>query len=145
MEFPAIIKILSVFFGVLLLNRFKVPLGIALILGGFLLEIWAGNNLPAVSMDFLRALIRPELWLLIINITLIMEIGHFMASEKNSQAILAAAQRWGGKHGYSFSLVLIPAAIGMVPMPGGALFSAPLIGRTVENSSNPPEWKAAVN
>jgi len=40
---------------------------------------------------------------------------------------------------------LIPAAIGMVPMPGGALFSAPLVGRTVENSSNPPEWKAAVN
>jgi integral membrane protein (TIGR00529 family) len=145
MEFPAIIKILSVFFGVLLINRFKVPLGIALILGGLLLDTWAGNNLPAVSMDFLRALIRPELWLLTINITLIMEIGHFMASEKNSQAILGAAQRWGGKHGFSFSLVLIPAAIGMVPMPGGALFSAPLVGRTVENSTQAPEWKAAVN
>jgi len=145
MEFPAIIKILSVFFGVLLLNRFKVPLGFTLIFGGLLLDIWAGNNLPAVSMDLLSALIRPELWLLIINITLIMEIGYFMASEKNSLAIIGAAQRWGGKHGFSFSLVFIPAAIGMVPMPGGALFSAPLVGRTVENSANPPEWKAAVN
>jgi integral membrane protein (TIGR00529 family) len=145
MEFPAIIKILSVFFGVLLVNRFKVPLGIGLILGGLLLDTWAGNNLPAVSMDFLDGLTRPELWLLIINITLIMEIGHFMASEKNSQAILGAARRWGGKHGFSFSLVLIPAAIGMVPMPGGALFSAPLVGRTVAYSANPPEWKAAVN
>jgi len=145
MEFPAIIKILSVFFGVLLLNRFRVPLGIALIIGGLLLDIWAGNNIPAISLDFLHALLRPELWLLTVNITLIMEIGHFMASEKNSQAILGAAQRWGGKHGFSFSLVLIPAAIGMVPMPGGALFSAPLVGRTVENSTNPPEWKAAVN
>jgi integral membrane protein (TIGR00529 family) len=145
MEFPAIIKILSVFFGVLLVNRFKVPLGIGLILGGLLLDTWAGNNLPAVSMDFLDGLTRPELWLLIINITLIMEIGYFMASERNSQAILGAAQRWGGKHGFSFSLVLIPAAIGMVPMPGGALFSAPLVARTVADSANPPEWKAAVN
>jgi integral membrane protein (TIGR00529 family) len=144
-EFPAIIKILSVFFGVLLVSRFKVPLGIGLILGGLLLDTWAGNNLPAVSMDFLDGLTRPELWLLIINITLIMEIGHFMASEKNSQAILGAAQRWGGKHGFSFSLVLIPAAIGMVPMPGGALFSAPLVGRTVADSAQAPEWKAAVN
>jgi integral membrane protein (TIGR00529 family) len=145
MDIPAIVKILSAFFGVLLINRLKLPLGIALVLGGLLLDTWAGNSVPTVSMDLLRALLRPELWLLVINITLIMEVGHFMASEKNSQAIIGAAQRWGGKHGFSFSLVLIPAAIGMVPMPGGALFSAPLIGRTVENSSNGPEWKAAVN
>ena len=145
MDIPAVAKILLVFFGVLTLNRLRVPLGLALIGGGIFLDIWGSRGFHGVPVDLWHALIRPELWLLTINITLIMEIGHFMASEKNSQAILGAAQRWGGKHGFSFSLVLIPAAIGMVPMPGGALFSAPLVGRTVENSTQAPEWKAAVN
>ncbi len=145
MDIPAVVKILLVFFGVLVVTRLRMPLGLALIGGGVFLDIWGSRGLQAVPLDFLHALIRPELWLLTINITLIMEIGYFMASEKNSQAIIGAAQRWGGKHGFSFSLVFIPAAIGMVPMPGGALFSAPLVGRTVKNSGQAPEWKAAVN
>ena len=145
MDIPAVAKILLVFFGVLVVSRLRVPLGLALIGGGLFLDIWGTRGFHTVPIDLWHALIRPELWLLVINITLIMEIGHFMASEKNSQAIIGAAQRWGGKHGFSFSLVFIPAAIGMVPMPGGALFSAPLVGRTVENSAQAPEWKAAVN
>ena len=65
--------------------------------------------------------------------------------DENGKAIVSIARRYGGRHGQAVSLVLIPAAIGLVPMPGGALFSAPLVGRAAENSSNSPEWKAAVN
>jgi integral membrane protein (TIGR00529 family) len=74
-----------------------------------------------------------------------MEIGHFMASDENGRAIVSFARRFGGKHGKAASLILIPAAIGLVPMPGGALFSAPLVGRSAQNSSSSSEWKAAVN
>ena len=145
MEFSAVAKILIVFFGVLAVSRLRVPLGAGLIGGGLALDLWSGKSLQALPADLWQALMRPELWLLAITITLIMEIGYFMASDENGKAILALARRHGGKHGLAFSLVLIPAAIGMVPMPGGALFSAPLVGRTAENSSNSPEWKAAVN
>ncbi len=144
MEFSAVAKILIIFFGVLVANRLRVPLGIGLIGGGLLLDLWA-KNLPDLPGDLWQALTRPELWLLAITITLIMEIGYFMASDENGKAILSLARRFGGKHGKTFSLVLIPAAIGLVPMPGGALFSAPLVGKTAENSKNSPEWKAAVN
>ncbi|MDH3391199.1 MAG: DUF401 family protein, partial [Desulfobulbaceae bacterium] len=145
MEFSAVAKILIVFFGVLATSRLRVPLGAGLIVGGLTLDLWSGKVLQALPADLWQALMRPELWLLAITITLIMEIGYFMASDENGKAILALARRYGGKHGLAASLVLIPAAIGMVPMPGGALFSAPLVGRTAENSSNSPEWKAAVN
>ena len=144
MDFSAIAKILLVFFGVLFITRLRVPLGISLIGGGLALDLWA-KNIQAIPADFWQALIRPELWLLAITITLIMEIGHFMASEENGKAILALARRYGGRHGQAVSLMLIPAAIGLVPMPGGALFSAPLVGKTAENSNNSAEWKAAVN
>jgi len=144
MEFSAVAKILIVFLGVLAVSRMRVPLGVGLIGGGLALDLWAKNTY-ALPGDLWQALIRPELWLLAITITLIMEIGHFMASEENGSAILSLARRYGGKHGQAVSLVLIPAAIGLVPMPGGALFSAPLVGRTAQESSNSPEWKAAVN
>ncbi|MBW2501549.1 MAG: DUF401 family protein, partial [Deltaproteobacteria bacterium] len=145
MEVSAVAKILLVFFGVLVASRVRIPLGIGLIGGGLLVDLWAGKPMALLGADLQQAIIRPELWLLAITITLIMEIGHFMASEENGRAIVALARRYGGRHGQAISLVLIPAAIGLVPMPGGALFSAPLVGQTAQESSNPPEWKAAVN
>ena len=145
MEFSAVAKILIVFFGVLLTSRLRLPLGVGLISGGLVLDLWSGKSIQALPADIWQAFMRPELWLLAITITLIMEIGHFMSSDENGKAIVALARRFGGKHMQAVSLVLIPAAIGLVPMPGGALFSAPLVGRTAENSGNSPEWKAAVN
>jgi len=145
MEFSAVAKILIVFFGVLGVSRIRIPLGVGLIGGGLLLDLWSGKSLGALPADLWQALTRPELWLLTINISLIMEIGHFMASDENGKALVSLARRYGGKHGQAASLVLIPAAIGLVPLPGGALFSAPLVGRSAENSNSSPEWKAAVN
>lgn len=144
MHIPAIIKILIVFLGVLTLSRVRVPLGLALILGGGCLDLWAGRSPGVLGPDLVAAMLRPEVWLLMLNITLIIEFGHFMAAEDNARAIIGAARRFGGRHGHAVSLVLIPAAIGLVPMPGGALFSAPLIGRTVEPHAR-AAWKAAVN
>jgi integral membrane protein (TIGR00529 family) len=145
MEFSAIAKILIVFAGLLVISRMRTPLGLALIGGGICLELWAGKKPPAVVADLFHAMQMPELWLLLINIALILEFGYFLAEKKNSDAIINAARRWGGKHGQVFSLVLVPAAIGLVPMPGGALFSAPLIDQTTRNGDWPSPWKAAVN
>jgi len=145
MEFSAVAKILIVFFGVLAASRVRIPLGAGLIIGGLTLDLWSGKSLQALPSDLLQALMRPELWLLTVTITLIMEVGYFMASDRNGKAIVSLARRFGGRHGQAASLVLIPAAIGLVPMPGGALFSAPLIGQSIRNSSSTPEWKAAVN
>ena len=145
MDFSAVAKILIVFFAVLAASRLRIPLGVGLISGGMALDLWAGKSMQILPADLWQALMRPELWLLATTITLIMEIGHFMASEENGNAIVSLARRYGGRHGQALSLVLIPAAIGLVPMPGGALFSAPLVGRTAQINSNSPEWKAAVN
>jgi integral membrane protein (TIGR00529 family) len=145
MEISAVAKILIVFFAVLAASRLRIPLGVGLIGGGLALDLWSGKSLHALPADLWQALMRPELWLLTINITLIMEIGHFMSSNENGKAIVSLARRYGGRHGQAVSLILIPATIGLVPLPGGALFSAPLVGQTVENSNNSQEWKAAVN
>jgi len=145
MEIPAIAKILIVFAGVLAASRLRLPLGLGLIGGGLALDLWAGRTVTAAAADLGRALLQPELWLLLVNISLIVELGYFMARDENGKTIIRAARNWGGRHGQSFSLVLIPAAIGMVPMPGGALFSAPLVGRTVGEAPLSLAWRGAVN
>jgi len=140
-----ILRILLVFFLILLASRMRVPLGIALILGGVMIDWWAGKPLTGIGSDFILSFSKPEFWLLVINITLILEFGYFMAYEPNSKAILSASKRLGGKHGRALSVVLIPAALGLVPMPGGALFSAPLVGEAVHEKNVSAEWKVAVN
>ena len=140
-----VFKILSVFGLILIANRFKLPLGIALVTGGIFIDLWAGKGAGSIGIDLGSALLQPELWLLVLNITLILEFGHFMAYAPNSRAILAASRRLGGRHGRALSLVLIPASIGLVPMPGGALFSAPLVGESLREKDRPAAWKVAVN
>jgi integral membrane protein (TIGR00529 family) len=58
---------------------------------------------------------------------------------------MRAAAQWGGRHGRALTLMVIPSVIGLVPMPGGALFSAPLVEQTVREKEWTPDWKAAVN
>lgn len=145
MPIDPLMKILFVFAGVLVLNRCRLPLGGALLLGGVLLDLWGGSAPGAVGDHLGQALSRPELWLLVVNISLIVEVGHFMATRENSQAVISAARRWGGRHGEMASIIAIPAVIGLVPMPGGALVSAPLVGDSLAESGQSPAWKAAVN
>lgn len=141
----ALTQILVVFAGMLVLSRVGLPLGAALLLGGLTLDLWAGASLVALLSDLASALTRPELWLLLVIVTLIVEIGHYMAEQRNARALMSAAAQWGGRHGRALSLMAIPAAIGLVPMPGGALFSAPLVEQTVSEKRWTPDWKAAVN
>jgi len=145
MDIPAMVKILVTFAGILVLARFKAPLGVALIAGGITIDAWAGKTVGALADDFLAALMRPELWLLVLVIALILELGRFMAEERNARIIMAAARRVGGRHGRALSLISLPAVIGLVPMPGGALVSAPLVDRAVQEEMWSPEWKSAVN
>ena len=124
MPIPAIVKILIVFSGMLALTRVRVPLGAALVAGAVTLDLWAGRagDLPP---DLWRALCSAELWLFIVITALIVEFGRYMTEPRNSESIVAAIRRWGGRHGRAFSLMAVPTVIGMVPMPAGALFSAP--------------------
>ncbi len=145
MDVSPLLKILFVFAGLLALTRLKVHLGVSLLLGGLALCLWAGRGISQTAGDLLHAVSLPELWLLLLITALIFEYGRHMAEERNARVIMNTARSWGGRHGRAVSLMTIPAAIGLVPMPGGALFSAPLVEQTTSGESWDPAWKASVN
>ncbi|OGV67358.1 MAG: hypothetical protein A2283_09115 [Lentisphaerae bacterium RIFOXYA12_FULL_48_11] len=141
----AVIKILMVFAAVLILNRLKLNLGMALILGGIGLNLWGGLTVQITVSNLGNAFLNTELWFFILVMALIIEVDHYMTEEKNSAEIVAATQRWGGKHGRALTLMSLPAVMGLIPSPAGALFSAPFVEQASGREDGSPEWKTAVN
>lgn len=145
MTVPALAKVLSVFAAMLLLTRSKVPLSLSLILGGIGLCLWSplgpGGTAPALG----HALVAPDLWMLIAVTACIIELGRYITCKGNAEHIIAATRRWGGRHGRAVSLIALPAMIGLIPMPAGALFSAPFVEQAGSRVKGAGAWKAAVN
>lgn len=142
---PAIAKILIVFAGMLGTTRVRVPLGVSLVLGGISLALWSGMPPMDTFAALGQSLLEPELWLLLAVTALIIELGRFSTSGRNAETIVAATRRWGGRHGRSASLMALPAMIGLIPMPGGALFSAPFVAQVGDPVAGEGDWKTAVN
>lgn len=141
----ATLKIVIVFAAMLALNRAKSPLSLALMLGGIGLNIWCGKPLEEVIQVFISSFLRLDFWLLVIITVFVLEIGRFLTEEENSNSLLKSALRWGGRHGVTMSLILPPALVGLIPMPAGALCSAPMIGQATDNSAWAASIKASVN
>lgn len=141
----AVFKILIVFALMLLASRCRCPLGLSLVGGGLALNLWAGWSPADTAVHLGRACIAPDLWLLVAVTALIIEVARFMTAGDNAREIVAATRRWGGRHGHSVSLMALPAVIGLVPMPAGALFSAPLVQHVSHDSELAADWKSAVN
>ncbi len=145
MDIAPLYKILLVFFAMLVLIRLKCPMGLAMVVGGLVLARWAGRSWGVAWSDLQVSLLDPELWLLVIIMALIFEYGRYLSEDRNAQLILRLASAWGGRHSRAVSLMALPAVIGLIPMPGGALFSAPLVGQLTRDPSLSPAWKSAVN
>ncbi|MDO9540887.1 MAG: DUF401 family protein [Kiritimatiellia bacterium] len=144
-DISPLLKIFIVFAGILLVGRLRVPLYLALVLGGLAINWWGGNTPREVFVFFSQALIQINLWLLVAVTALVVEFGRELADEKNVAAMQVFARRIGGKSGRLWSLMIMPSLIGLVPMPAGALFSAPMVQQSVVEKHWKPEWKAAVN
>ncbi|AKJ64400.1 DUF401 family protein [Kiritimatiella glycovorans] len=141
MPFGSTLIILGVFAAVLAATRAGLSLGAALAAGGVALALLAGRG-TRVPLDFAGTFALPELWLLLAITVLITEFGRIMTEPHNAESLMALTRKWGGRE---VGVMIAPAAIGLVPMPGGALFSAPLVGQTASEDHWTPEWKSAVN
>lgn len=145
MQMPSILKILAVFTAMVALTRTRIHLGLLLIAGGIAMSAAAGLPFAETVGHLTAAAARSDLWLLIFITALIVIFGHLISEKETSAELLAAVRSWGGRHGRAVSLMVVPAVIGLIPMPGGALFSAPLVAQSFGQESRQAGWKSAVN
>ena len=138
-----IIIILTSFALVLVLSRIKLPLSLCLFTGAVVMGLWAGMVPPELLEVIKDSLGQADTIYLAAVIILILLISSLMEKAEHLRRIV-----------YAFILVirnhrlvsaLIPALVGLLPMPGGALFSAPLVEKAVEKHQVGREEKTVIN
>jgi integral membrane protein (TIGR00529 family) len=139
---PAYCKVGASFFGILIAYRLGLGLGYAIVAFAAALTLWTGAGLSGIVYQ-LHTLAKPESWLLMAVVLLLLFFTGALDKTGRMRRTIDALSAWFTSKSMLF--MGLPALVGLLPMPGGALFSAPLVAAADRNNSLSPERKAAVN
>ncbi|MBD3308825.1 DUF401 family protein, partial [candidate division KSB3 bacterium] len=142
-EIPVLFKLTGVFGLILVLIRCKQHLGTALLAGSLLLGIWCGMGLGAIARSMGSAMIQPNTILLNAIVVQILILSHSMERVGQMERLLTSFR--GMIKNSKLNLVVFPALIGLLPMPGGAIFSAPMVDQLSKGHHLDGETKSMLN
>lgn len=140
---PATVKVLLVFFAVLIAIRRKLSLGNAFLIGAILLGLIFGLAPKAMVVSIFSSVIFPKTLSLAVIVSLILILSSTM--EKVGQMKRLLAHFRGLIRQPILNLAVFPALIGLLPMPGGAVFSAPMVKELGENTGLSPDKMSFIN
>ncbi len=122
---PAIIRVLMVFLLVLICIRKKLALGHAFMLGAIFLSVLFGLRPVAMLKSMMASVLDPKTLSIAFIVSLILVLSSSMELAGQMQRLLEKFR--GLVASPRLNLVVFPALIGLLPMPGGAAFSAPMV------------------
>jgi len=128
---PAMLRILLVFGLILFVIQRKWALGHAFVLGAASLGLVFGMHPARIVASAWASLLLPKTLSLTVVVSLILVLSHSLERTGQMARLLDAYKglvRWP-----QLNLVMFPALIGLLPMPGGAIFSAPMV-KTIGHS-----------
>jgi integral membrane protein (TIGR00529 family) len=137
------VRILIVFVLILAAIRKNVSLGNAFFMGAFLIGALFGLTPGAMFRSVIGSIVMPKTLSLAVLVTLIlvlsssMELGGHMGRLLNNFRGLVTNPR--------LNLTIFPALIGLLPMPGGAIFSAPMVKELESKSGLRPDQLSFIN
>ncbi|MCJ7684197.1 MAG: DUF401 family protein [Desulfobacteraceae bacterium] len=127
----------------MILNRFRLHLGLSLLIGSVTLALWTdlgpGGWLNAAmsSVASLQTIGLASIVGLILVMSRLMERSGHMTRLVERFSLLSRDARVVG--------AVMPALIGLLPMPGGALFSAPMVETSLHEHPINGEQKTIIN
>lgn len=124
-QIPAIVRVAIIFVFILLAIKRKWMLGNAFLCGALGLGLLFFMGPLAIGRSFLASMILPKTLCLTIIVGLILVLSHSLERSGQMARLLESFRglvRWP-----QVNLVIFPALIGLLPMPGGAIFSAPMV------------------
>jgi integral membrane protein (TIGR00529 family) len=124
-EVPAIIKILIIFSLMLLAIRREMMLGHVFLIGAIALGFIFGLAPTALLKALLTSLLNPKTMALGVIVSLILVLSHSLEIAGQMERLLNHFK--GLLRHAGLNLITFPALIGLLPMPGGAIFSAPMV------------------
>ena len=125
---PALVKVLTIFALVVTFSRFRVHLGLCLAGGGLLLGLWMGLGPGQAVAGAFSAALAPVSLRLLLAVAFMLVLSQLMKESGQLERIVTSFGRVVSSP--RATAAVMPALIGLLPMPGGALFSAPMVEAT---------------
>ena len=138
-----IIKLLAVIAAIILLIRKKWNLGYIILLASLLLGLLFGLNPKEIGINFVQAIMDPVTIRLIGIIVLVLLLSSILRRIESLKDIVDSLQRL--VKDYRLILAFIPSFLGLLPMPAGAMFSAPMVDEVGSRMGLGAEKKTFVN
>ena len=142
MHAPVIVKILVSLTVILVANKVVKNLSLSMITGILALGLWTGQPLPAAAGIAWKRFWSLDNGMLSAIIILVIWLSSQMAAAGIMNDLVRTIK---AKLSFKGALIVLPAVIGLLPMPGGALFSAPLVDDCDESNGIDPLLKTRIN
>jgi len=143
LNIPAIVRILLVFVFVLIAIRKKISLGNAFILGALLTGVLFGLKPSSMVDTVIASILLPKTLSLSAVVTLILVLSSSLELGGQMERLLGNFR--GLVSNPRLNLAIFPALIGLLPMPGGAVFSAPMVKELGGKSQLRPDQLSFIN
>ena len=135
---------LGVIFGLIIIFvKLRLSLGTALTGGSILMGLWFGLLPLQVTGSVIGSLVAKQTVTLFAVVGLILVLSHSMEKTGQMKRLLESVKEIS--HNARLNLALFPALIGLLPMPGGAIFSAPMVHGISSQEAVDAEDKALIN
>lgn len=138
-----LLKVGLVFVFLVVLLRKGVQVGAALLLAGLALGFAFGIDPRLMARSMVSSVVELRALGLLLALSLIHLMSSLMENAGLSQGLIEAV-RGRGRRG-PWKMVLLPALVGLLPMPGGAYFSAPMVDGFDSSREISPSLKSGIN
>lgn len=141
--FPAWAGLLLTLLGMVLLMSSPLPLGVGMLSGAFLLQLFFPLPWPEFGKSLGRGAIHEQTLFLALIVLLLLGFSAALRETGQIQRLIDRFTDWIGRS--RWSMVAFPALIGLLPMPGGAIFSAPMVESAIGENPVSPARRTAAN
>jgi len=141
-QVPSFVKVAVIFISILALYKAGVALGLSILIHSIILILIEGTGFHGISLVFISFL-KPGNYLLLIVIAMLLFFTEALRNTgRMEKTVNALKARFKSR---KVLLSALPALVGLLPMPGGALFSAPMVSSLDTENKLTSGYKAAVN
>ena len=138
-----IISIALFFLLLVLLLRLKIPFAAAILFVGLLLGWRFGLDLDGMMRAAFRTLQQADTLTIIGTVGLVLVFSELLSQSGHLTTVSGLSIIIFGPH--RATLLILPALIGLLPMPGGALVSAPMLDEAANQTPMTPDKKTLLN
>ncbi|MDR1931943.1 MAG: DUF401 family protein [Spirochaetales bacterium] len=139
---PYLLRIIASLVGILFLQKITKSLGWALVAGVFILALWTGHSPASVRDVAFARLFSPDTLFLALVIAGVIWLSSLMSEAGMMKDLVTSLRSRLSRRNL---LAVLPAVVGLLPMPAGALFSAPLLDDADDGKNLSPLRKTRVN